>query len=116
MGFAKPLGCQNWAVALAALLSVSAYVITVGAFWPPALVLSVLAFMGFWRVDVTSPVMAKQGKTAFGIYLLHPFFMLVVYKFCGSGVNRWLAGFLCFLITWLAVLVLRQFRWGKALT
>ena len=45
---------------------------------------------------------------SFGIYLIHPFFMLVAYKLIGPRAESLLGAALAFLMSWAAVALLRR--------
>ncbi len=80
-----------------------------GAPWTLTILFALVGFELFWRLPLRGAWLAPLGKAAFGIYLVHPFFMLVVYKLAGPDVNRLLGAVLAFLMSWAAVAVLR--RW-----
>ncbi len=65
-----------------------------------------LLFELAWRSPMQSAILPKLGQTAFGIYLVHPFFMLVCYKFLGADVNRILAAIAAFGMSWAATVVM----------
>jgi surface polysaccharide O-acyltransferase-like enzyme len=80
-----------------------------GAPWTVTIVCSVLLFEFFWRLPLRSDWLPPLGQAAFGIYLAHPFFMLVVYKFFGADVNVILGACLAFLMSWVFITVARRF-------
>lgn len=56
------------------------------SFWSVQLLLSAGLFEALWRLDLPGQGLRWAGSLAFGIYLVHPFFMLVGYKFlAGAG-------------------------------
>lgn len=107
IGHAHRIGRVGWPVAAMALLSVAGFVLT-GEPWALMPIVAALAFEAFWRAPVSAGWMKPLGAAAFGIYLVHPFFMLVCYKFLGVDVNRMLATVLTFLMSWAAAEVLRR--------
>ena len=75
--------------------------------WALQLLFAALVFEACWRVAVRHPALPQLGQAAFGIYLLHPFFMLVVYKFLGGAVNPAVAAIVAFVLSWAATVTLR---------
>lgn len=107
LGIAHPMG-KAWMPALAAgAMTAFAVWDSSASVWAWTLIGSLIAFEAFWRLPVRGRILPHLGQVAFGIYLLHPFFMLVVYKFLGAGVNLFLASVLCFLMSWAATAILR---------
>lgn len=72
------------------------------------MLLVALVFEVIWRIDIKGTWPAALAGYAFGIYLLHPFFMLVVFKFLGGGVDRSLGAILAFAGAWAGTWFLRQ--------
>ena len=108
LGIAHPMG-KAWMPALAAAAMTGFAVWDSGnAVWAWTLLGSLVAFELFWRLPIRGRILPHLGQVAFGIYLLHPFFMLVVYKFLGAGVNLMLASVLCFAMSWAATALLRR--------
>ena len=103
-GMARPW----WPVVAAAALSAEALWATGGLALAYTVLAAALAFEAFWRLPVQHPILPRLGQAAFGIYLLHPFFMLVTFKFLGPEVNRMLAAVLTFLMAWGATVALRR--------
>lgn len=116
MALAHGLGRWWWPVLAAAGLTGAAALATGGLALSYTILAAALAFELFWRLPVQSPVLPKLGQTAFGIYLLHPFFLLVVYKFLGGGVNQMLAAVLIFLGSWGSTVLLRKIPYFVKLT
>jgi peptidoglycan/LPS O-acetylase OafA/YrhL len=48
------------------------------------LLLACLLFEGLWRLPLSHPALPALGRLAYGVYLLHPFFMLVWYRVAGG--------------------------------
>lgn len=109
MGIAYPMG--RAVVPMGATLVMSLLALWLGHLqpWTWTLLVAVAGFELFWRLPVSGPWLKPLGQVSFGIYLVHPFFMLVVYKLLGGDVNRMLGAVLAFLMSWAAVAVLR--RW-----
>jgi peptidoglycan/LPS O-acetylase OafA/YrhL len=116
LGLAHHLGRPGWAMLAAAVMSVIAFALSDGALWSFTIVLAVLAFEAFWRLPLRGRWLPFLGQAAFGIYLVHPFFLLVVYKLCGAEVDRALAAVLTFVASWAAVLLLRRTAFFVRLT
>lgn len=57
------------------------------------LILAALIFEGVWRWRGGGEWMTRAAGYAFGLYLMHPFWVLVGYKVMGAGMVPW-AGFL----------------------
>lgn len=77
-------------------------------FWAVQMVLAAVLFEVLWRVELRNQAVAALGKLAFGIYLVHPFFMLVTYKLFGGGVNAAFAALLIFAMSLAATWMLRR--------
>jgi membrane-bound acyltransferase YfiQ involved in biofilm formation len=108
LGVAHPMARTFWVVAAAAGMSVVAYVLSGGALWAFTILAAVLVFEAFWRMPWRGAWLPFLGQVAFGIYLVHPFFLLVVYKIYGAEVDRLWAAVLTFAMSWGAVLLLRR--------
>jgi surface polysaccharide O-acyltransferase-like enzyme len=108
LGLAHHLERPRWPMLAAMAMSVIAYVVSGGALWSFTVVAAVLAFEAFWWLPLRGRWLPFLGQTAFGIYLVHPFFLLVVYKIFDAGVDRILAAVLTFVMSWGTVLLLRR--------
>ena len=108
VGVAHSMGRAAWPVIAASVMAVGAYLVTEAAPWAWTVFAAVLLFEVFWRVQMQHKVLPKLGQAAFGIYLLHPFFMLVTYKFAGPDVDRMLATLATFGMSWATVVILRR--------
>ena len=110
LGVAHPMG-RAW-VPLMAGVAMTGVAVWLGqaAPWTFTIAASLAAFELFWRLPIRGPWLPPLGKVAFGIYLAHPFFMLVAYKFAGPDVNFLLGAVMGFGMTWAAVALLR--RWS----
>lgn len=78
--------------------------------WTFTIAAALVAFQLFWRLPLRGGWLKHLGQVAFGIYLAHPFFMLLVYKIAGPEVNRFLSAVLCFMLTWAAIALARRWR------
>ena len=90
-GLLSAIGQQYRATAAAMVFAV--FTCSVSYFWfgspvAPFLFFAAIVFEGLWRIDLQSPRMASLGTLAFGIYLMHPFFMLVWYHFGGADQSK----------------------------
>jgi len=108
LGVAHPMGRAGWPLLAAAVLSGLGLLISGGAAWALTVVGAVLAFEVFWRMPMQGKWLPLLGQASFGIYLIHPFFMLVTYKFFGAEVNLLFAAVLTFAMSCAAVLVMRR--------
>lgn len=76
--------------------------------WTFTLLAGLAAFEISWRLPIRGAWALHLGQVAFGIYLIHPFLMLVVYKFAGPDVPVMAGAVLDFLLSWAVVAVLRR--------
>ncbi|MCF8512008.1 MAG: acyltransferase [Rhodobacteraceae bacterium] len=79
-----------------------------GALWSYTILAGLLAFELFWRLPIQGAFVRHLGQMAFGIYLIHPFLMLVVYKFEGPNLPFMTGAVVDFLLSWAVVAVLRH--------
>jgi peptidoglycan/LPS O-acetylase OafA/YrhL len=108
IGIAQPMG-RVWMPLLgAAALTGTAVLVGNAAPWTLTVALAVLAFQIFWHLPLYGTWLPHLGQVSFGIYLIHPFFMLVVYKMAGAGVDRLAGAVVAFMMSWAAVAVLRR--------
>lgn len=108
VGVAHPMARTAWPMIAAAAMALGAYLVTDQAPWAWTVFAAVVLFEVFWRLPMQHRWLPKLGQAAFGIYLVHPFFMLVTYKFAGPDVDRLLASFATFGMSWAAVVILRR--------
>lgn len=116
IGVAHRVQRVGWPMAASVVMTAAAVVLSEQAPWAYTIFGSVLAFEVFWRLPLRGDWLPKLGQVAFGIYLVHPFFMLVVYKFAGAGVDRLLATFVVFVMSWVATLGLRKIAFFRRVT
>ncbi len=109
LGVALPMGPRVglWAKVAGAALSLVALAVSGPQPWVAMPLISVACFALFWEAPLRGRWLPGLGQVAFGIYLIHPFFMLLCYKLFGQGVNLMFAACLTFLMSWAAVWVLR---------
>lgn len=110
--FALVLGGGQWPLIVMGVLCVTSCVVT-GLVWTLMPLPAALLFQLAWKVPLSGRILPHLGQVAFGIYLLHPFFLLVCYKLFGAQVNAWLALGLTFAMSWGATIALRAmpFMW-----
>lgn len=108
VGIAQGMGRPVLGVAAAAGLSAVAFVVTDAAPWCFTLLAAVLLFQALWQMPLKAWFLPGLGQAAFGIYLLHPFMMLVVYKLFGGDVGPLFAAVVTFVMSWAVVAVARQ--------
>ena len=108
LGIGHPMG-KAW-MPLTAGLALTALAVWLGnaAPWTLTILIALVAFEVFWRLPLRGAWLPPLGKVAFGIYLSHPFFMLVVYKFAGPAVNPFLGACAAFLMSWAAIAIGRR--------
>ncbi|MGV8954715.1 MAG: acyltransferase [Cypionkella sp.] len=116
IGIAHQVQRAHWPVIAAGVMTAAALFLTEGAPWAYTVLGSVMAFEVFWRLPLRGAWLPKLGQVAFGIYLIHPFFMLVVYKFAGAEVDRFLATVVVFALSWVATVLLRQLAFFRRVT
>lgn len=79
------------------------------------LLAAALLFEGLWRVPLKGNWMTPLGSLAFGIYLVHPFFMLIWYHFVPPEMSRIPGAFAVFLASTLFTYLIRQTKAGQVL-
>jgi peptidoglycan/LPS O-acetylase OafA/YrhL len=72
------------------------------------MILAALVFEVIWRVKITGVWPTRLASFAFGIYLLHPAFMLVAFKAFGPDVDRSLAALFTFFAAWAATAMMQR--------
>lgn len=109
---AHRLGAR-WVTQTAAL-GISALFLTIWPqFWALQIALGVILFELAWRLPVVADWPATAAKTAFGIYLIHPAFALVMHKVWGAPpdpIALALVTFFAALVTTLVMLRLPYLR------
>jgi peptidoglycan/LPS O-acetylase OafA/YrhL len=105
-GFAVAFGGAVWPMlAMVGLCGVSFALL--GELWVLQPLIAAVLIWGAWRLPVQGRVLPHLGQVAFGIYLTHPFFLLVCFKLFGAEINAWLALVLTFGMAWGATVLLR---------
>lgn len=64
------------------------------------MLLAGVVFEVIWRISIRGSWPTWLAGFAFGIYVMHPFFMLVAYKLFGAGVDRSLGALFAFAGAW----------------
>jgi peptidoglycan/LPS O-acetylase OafA/YrhL len=72
------------------------------------MILAALLFEAIWRLKIKGTWPTKLASYAFGIYLLHPAFMLVAFKLFGADVDRSLAALFTLAGAWAATAVMQR--------
>lgn len=76
--------------------------------WPLTALCAALLFELFWRLPLRHPILPRLGSVAFGIYLMHPFFMLFAYKAFGADVAWPIKTAVAFCLSWVATLLMQR--------
>jgi peptidoglycan/LPS O-acetylase OafA/YrhL len=79
-----------------------------GESWGPQFVVGALIFEWARQSDLRHAALPILGKLAFGIYLIHPFFLLVWYFLMPAGSNTALAAVFVFAASGAAIALLRR--------
>ncbi|MBK8441018.1 MAG: acyltransferase family protein [Rhodobacter sp.] len=72
------------------------------------LILCAVVFEVFYRLPWKGEWMTKLAGYAFGLYLMHPFFLLVAYKLFGADVDRGIGFAVAFFGAWAGTWVFKQ--------
>lgn len=72
------------------------------------MILAALVLEVVWRSPITGAWATRLAASAFGIYLMHPFFMLSAFKLFGADVNREFAAVFAFCASWAAAEVMMR--------
>jgi len=72
------------------------------------MILAALVFEMVWRIRIDGRWPTTLASFAFGIYLMHPIFMLVAFKLFGPDVDRSLGALVAFFGSWAATAVLQR--------
>lgn len=98
-------GWMSWVAATA----ISAVLVALyGEFWGAQALLALIVFEVLWRLPIKATWPTFAAGYAFGVYLLHPFFMLVAYKVFGVEVNPIPAALFTFACTLVATEIIHR--------
>ncbi|MDO9526789.1 MAG: acyltransferase [Gemmobacter sp.] len=89
------------------IVAMISYAIT-GESWGPQFIVGALIFEWARQSDLRNPALPVLGKLAFGIYLIHPFFLLVWYFLMPAGSNTVIASVFVFVASGTTIALLRQ--------
>lgn len=98
----------TWMPLTAAAVISAALFVAAPEFASVQMILAALLFELIWRVKIDDTWPTKLASYAFGIYLMHPAFMLVAFKLFGAGVDRSLAALFTFFAAWAATAVMQR--------
>lgn len=84
-------------------------------YWPFHFVLTAVIFALAWKVEIKSAMFQKLGALAYGIYLIHPFYMMVWYHFMGSEHNQIIGIFVIFTLATISAAIMRKRPYLRAL-
>ncbi len=107
VAYAHQMGRAAWPLLAMGVISIWGYALS-GQPWALQALIAALGFEAFWRLPLRHRLLPALGKVAFGIYLMHPFFMLVLWKFMGPQVDWLTASILVFAMSWGATLILQR--------
>jgi peptidoglycan/LPS O-acetylase OafA/YrhL len=106
VALAAQLGGVRWPQVALVVACVAGFKIT-GDHWMIQPLVAALLFQLVWEVPLRGRILPHLGQVAFGIYLLHPFFLLVCYKLLGADLNLWVGLVMTFGMSWAATICLR---------
>ena len=106
-GIARRVGASGMVLATAAVVSVSLWVLA-PEFPSLQMILTALVFEAIWRIDLKGTWPTMLAHSAFGIYLMHPAFMLLAFKLFGTGMDRSFGALFTFFGAWAATWVLQR--------
>ena len=98
------MGCI-WMPLLTATVISGALLVAAPEFASIQIILAALVFEALWRITITGQWPTKLASFAFGIYLMHPAFMLVAFKLFGPDVDRTAAALFTFFGAWLGTAI-----------
>lgn len=103
---AHRLGRAGWPLLAMAALTLLAVPLSGAAAWAFAPLGAALVFEGFWRLPLRHRWLPGLGRVAFGIYLMHPFFVLFAFKAFGPDAHWLIQTVFGFGLSWLAAAVM----------
>lgn len=104
---AHRLNRAGWLIAAAGLASCAGALMTHTP-WPWTVLIAALIFEAVWRLNLRHPILPALGAVAFGIYLMHPFFILAVWKVLGPDTAWFPAAAVAFTLSWAATEAARR--------
>ncbi len=104
---AKRMDMTALPMATAAVISICTYLIAPG-FGSVQMILTAVVFELLWRWNLKGTWATALAGLAFGVYLVHPFFLLVAFKFLGTDVDRGMAALFTIAASIIATMVLRR--------
>lgn len=107
-GIALPLRRVPMVVAAMAVLTLANVAVAGAAPWIFQGLAALLIFWAVWNLPIPGPLPGLLGREAFGIYLMHPFFLLVIHKFLGTELGWLTNALLAFGLSWVAAVILRR--------
>ena len=114
-GLALPMGRPLWVLAALVLGTVISLAAASHEPWIWQALLAFVIFWALWHLPISGPIPEILGREAFGIYLMHPFFLLVIYKFLGPNLG-WVADCaLAFTMSWAAAMIMHRLPWVNRL-
>ena len=90
-----------WMPLAAAAVISAALLVAAPEFASVQMILAALVFEVIWRVKINGTWPTTLARYAFGIYLMHPAFMLLAFKLFGADVDRSAAALFTFFGAWL---------------
>lgn len=77
-------------------------------FWSGQMILGALVFEAAWRAPIKGVWPTTLAGYAFGVYLMHPFFMLLAYKLFGPDLNLIFGAFFTFALSLIATEIIHR--------
>lgn len=84
-------------------------------YWPWHFVLTAVIFALAWKVEIKSAMFQKLGALAYGIYLIHPFYMMVWYHFVGTDQHQFIGIFVIFVLASITTAIMRKLPYLRAM-
>lgn len=106
VGLAFTVGGAVWPMLAMAAMCGAAFVL-LSEVWTLQPLIAAVLLWGMWQLPLRGRILPHLGQVAFGIYLVHPFFLLVCFKLFGPDLNAWAALGLTFVMAWVATICLR---------
>ena len=97
-----------WMPLAAATVISTALLVAALEFASVQMILAALVFEVLWRINLSGTWATKLASYAFGIYLMHPAFMLVAFKFFGPDVDRAAAALFTFFGAWIGTAIFQR--------